>query len=361
MTAPRSPDAELERADACLLEGRPAQAEAIYRGLLPHHPGNFAVLLGLGHALEQQGRWTEAAASYEAASAVNPGHAIAFTRRSIIAFRSAFGPPPAPVAPRPGVPRLTMSTLGANGRFGNQLLQYGFLRMYAAEHGLSVEAPDWIGRDLFDFDDPLPQGQLPTVSERDADLPASLNREVPQIYANADLWGYCCYHTSRLSRQRSIFRSLFKPGRRVARLAASVMESLRKKGDTIVAVHLRRGDFGTGRYWIAPCAWYADWLDAIWQGLRRPVLYVATDDLAVAAELARFQPVTSADLPVSAPGAEFYFDFHVLTEADALAISNSTFSFTAAMLNERASAPVRPDRDQRGLVAFNPWDAPVLL
>lgn len=60
MTAPQSPDSELEGADACLLEGRPAQAEAIYRGLLPHHPGNFAVLLGLGHALEQQGRWTEA-------------------------------------------------------------------------------------------------------------------------------------------------------------------------------------------------------------------------------------------------------------------------------------------------------------
>ncbi len=144
-----------------------------------------------------------------------------------------------------------MSTLGANGRFGNQLLQYGFLRMYAAEHGLSVETPDWVGRDLFDFDDPLPQGPLPVVSERDADLPASLNREVPQVHANADLWGYCCYHTARLQRYRSFFRGLFRPGRRVARLASSALESLREREKNGRCPALRRGDFGHGRFWIA--------------------------------------------------------------------------------------------------------------
>jgi hypothetical protein len=354
-------DFALERADACLLDGRPEEAEAIYRQLLLEHPGHFALLLGVGRALEQQGRWVEAIAAYDEAIAANPGHALAFTRRAILAFRSAFGPPPAPLSPRPGALRVTMSTLGANGRFGNQLLQYGFLRMYAAEHGLAVEAPDWIGRDLFDFDDPLPQGPLPVVSERDEDLPASLNREVQQVHANTDLWGYCCYHTARLRRYRSLFRRLFKPGRRVAHLAVSAAERLRERGDTVVALHLRRGDFGYGNFWIAPCAWYAEWLDVIWERLSRPVLYVATDDLSAAAELRRFRPVTAADLPFAVPGAEFYIDFHILTEADALAISNSTFSFTAAMLNGRARSPMRPDRDRCGLVAFDPWDAPVLI
>ena len=314
-----------------------------------------------GHALEQERRWAEALEVYEEAGASNPGHALPFTKRAVIAYRLAHGPPPSPRPAQAGLPRVTMSTLGANGRFGNQLLQYAFLRMYAKEHGLVVEAPDWIGRDLFDFDDPLPQGPLPVVSERDADLPGSLNREVPQVFANSDLWGFCCYHTARLRRYQGLFRSLFKPGRRVASVVASALESLRGRGNTIVAVHLRRADFGYGAYWIAPGAWYAAWLDGIWPSLDRPVLYVATDDVAAAAELARFRPVTATDLAAAIPGAEFFVDFEVLAEADAIATSNSTFSFVAAMLNERARAFVRPDRDRLSLVVFDPWNAPVLI
>jgi hypothetical protein len=127
-----------------------------------------------------------------------------------------------------------------------------------------------------------------------------------------------------------------------------------------VAVHLRRGDFGQGRHWIAQSSWYEQWLDELWQSLDRPVLYVATDDAAIVAELARYRPVTAADLGVSISGAEFYPDFHVLSTADALAISNSTFSFAAAMLNTRAGVFMRPERDGRRLAGFDPWDSPVL-
>ena len=54
-----------------------------------------------------------------------------------------------------------------------------------------------------------------------------------------------------------------------------------------------------------------------------------------------------------------------MTCADRLAISNSTFSFTAAMLNQRspssAHAFVRPVPDARALVPFDPWDSYPLL
>lgn len=53
-----------------------------------------------------------------------------------------------------------MRLLGTNGRFGNQLLQYAFLRLYADGHGLSCQTADWIGRDLFDLDDPFPAADL---------------------------------------------------------------------------------------------------------------------------------------------------------------------------------------------------------
>jgi hypothetical protein len=321
---------------------------------------DFTQLLRQGQVLEGEGRVLEAAAAYEAACALNPGHAYPFTRRAVLLFRRFFGPPVTALPPVPGAARLTMSTLGANGRFGNQLLQYGFLRMYAAEHGLAVETPDWLGRDLFDLQDPLPGKRLPLVRESEADFVASLNREIPQVWSNADLWGYCCYPSGRLRRHRDLFRDLFRPGRSVEPLVSAAAARLRERGDTLVAIHLRRGDFGYGRFWIAPGAWYAEWLDSFWHTLRRPVLYVATDDAAVIAELARFRPLGAADLGLAVPGAEFYPDFHLLAQADALAISNSSFSFAAAMLNTRARRFVRPDRSRGALVAFDPWDSPVL-
>jgi hypothetical protein len=354
-------EALFARADACLGIGLLGEAESHYRRLLVDHPGNFRALYSLGRTLELQARIDEAIAAYDGAIAANPGHAYPFTRRSVLAFRRAFGPPPAPLKASSATPRITMSTLGSNGRFGNQLLQYGFLRMYAAEYGLAVDAPDWIGRDLFDLDDPLPATSLPEISEQEVDLPASLNREVAQIYKNVDLWGYCCYHTARIGRYRDFFRGLYQPGRRVAALVEPAIAKLRDGGATLVAIHLRRGDFGHGQFWIAPSDWYGDWLDTLWPKLNRPRLYVATDDPSVVAELARFQPVVAADLDVVIPGAEYYLDFHVLAAADALAISNSTFSFVAGMLNGRAREFMRPVRAAACLAPFDPWNAEVLL
>jgi len=348
-------------ADNLLRSGRDDEAEACYQQLLDARPGDFALLLRLAQLMEKRGRIAEAIAKYEAVISAVPGHAFPFTRRAILLFRNRFGAPVPSIARVPGANRITMSTLGSNGRFGNQLLQYGFLRMYAAEHGLTVETPDWIGRDLFDLNDPMLDEALPAVSEADVDFVASLNRQVPLVWRNADLWGYCCYPTAGLRRYENLFRGLFHPGERVSQSVAAAEKELRGMGNTVVAIHLRRGDFGYGRFWLAPSAWYSDWLDDLWPALNRPVLYVASDDASAAAELARFRPVTAADLGIEMQGVEFYPDFHLLTQADALAISNSTFSFTAAMLNVRARTFVRPDRDKGRLVSFAPWDAPVLM
>ena len=54
-----------------------------------------------------------------------------------------------------------------------------------------------------------------------------------------------------------------------------------------------------------------------------------------------------------------------MTRADRLAISNSTFSFTAAMFSNAGSEsqPVfyRPVPESRALVPFEPWDSKPLL
>ena len=61
------------------------------------------------------------------------------------------------------------------------------------------------------------------------------------------------------------------------------------------------------------------------------------------------------------PAAAVAKAYGAVSQADRLAISNSSFSFTAAMLNTGAQEFVRPDPDLRSLVPFEPWDAQILL
>jgi hypothetical protein len=279
----------------------------------------------------------------------------------MLLFRAAFG---APVAPREAAaerPAISMSALGQYGQFGNQLLQYAFLRLYAQEHGLDAQAPDWIGRDLFDRDDPLPQTPLPMVDEAQADFFGSLARRTPQVYAGTDIKGYFCGAMERWGPRSEAFRALFAPARKLRPLLDRAMDPLRRRGRTLVGVHIRRRDFGYGRFWIAPERWYAHWLGALLPRLDAPVLYVATDDPQARESFAQFSPLGAADLGVSIPGAEFFLDHHVLSQAQHLAISNSSFSFTAALLNEGAAGFARPDPVARALVAFEPWRSPVLV
>src|SRR5258708_1618133 len=311
--------------------------------------GDFFEIVGRGDAAAAAGRADAAVELYEQAAALIPGHALPFTRRATVLFRSAFGEPPPPRGSPPARPVICMSTLGQRGKFGNQLLQYAFLRLYAQEHGLVAQAPDWIGRDLFDCDDPLPQGPLPAIDEARADLFGSLRRETPQVYAGTDIAGYFCGSMQRWGARAEGFRSLFVPGRKLQPLLEQAQGVLRRRGRTLVGVHIRRGDFGYGRFWIAPERWYADWLSALWPRLDGPVLYLATDDPQARESFARFAPVGAADLGVALPGAEFFLDHFLLSQADHLAIANSPFSSTAALLNSRAAGFARPDPARRAL------------
>lgn len=349
--------AEAKRA---LAAGAPAEAERFARAAVDARPADARSHFLLGESLAAAGRMPEALAAYDRAAALNPGLAPAFTRASIIRFRSRFGPPPAPRAPEPDGDRVQMTTLGGNGRFGNQLLQYAFVRLYAERHGLALEVPDWIGRDLFDLDDPLPSRALPLADEGAADLFGALHGRAA-VLRNVNVRGYFAGPTSAWAGLEAGFRALFSPGRRVRPLLEAAVARLRSRGRTVVALHLRRGDFGYGRFWVAPDAWYLEWLAELWPKLDAPVLYVATDEPAAAAAFTRFGPVFGADLACELPGADYLLDHFVLAGADHLAIANSSFSFTAALLNVRGGALVRPHPDRRELVPFDAWNAPVLL
>ena len=252
---------------------------------------------------------------------------------------------------------LTMSTLGRNGRFGNQIFQYAFLRIYAQRHGLEVRVPQWIGEYLFGHRDARPgDDRLPLFHDQ-VEQATILNQLLAPL-VNADVCGYFQYGTDWYLPSRELFRDLFRPVPEIETPLKAAIEKLRAGGRTVIGIHVRRGDFAGGIHYSAPAEWYVKWLIANWSKWKSPVLLLASDELAkVAGDFAQFKPVTSGDMGVSVPPAAYYPDYYMLSQCDVMAISNSSFSFSAAMLNERASVFVRPSRAAEGLIEFNPWNS----
>jgi hypothetical protein len=127
-------------------------------------------------------------------------------------------------------------------------------------------------------------------------------------------------------------------------------------------VHLRRGDYGYRHFFRSPATWYREWVETVARGLEDPLVYLCSEDpLPLKRHFAGFDVRCAQDLRGIDPELAVLLDFHMMTRADALAISNSSFSYMAALLNERARSFARPSLDAGRLVDFDPWNSPVLL
>jgi len=312
--------------------------------------------------------------------------------------------------------RASMACLGRTGQWGNSLMAYFALKAFSEVHGMAAEVPRWIGQDLFGWRDASVTGAHPTVlydgiselcqdshhpmvaaslaMDRERQLrpagrrlvvvrdPDFFDRSMDLPATEVDLEGPYLLHTRHLSRHRDLLRRMVEPVLALRGCLEAGWSKLQSRGAVVIGVHIRRGDFDDkfshqGFEFVAPMKWYRAWLDELWGRYERPVLFVASDSLPqVLPALARYDPITSRDLGVSLPAeflrldlpaahlqrdAGFLPDWFMLTRCQALAISNSTFSFTAAMVNESASVFARPDPRANGLVPFDPWDSEPLL
>jgi len=261
-----------------------------------------------------------------------------------------------------------MSSLGSHG-FGNQIFQYAFLKTYARIHNLSVESPSWLGTYLFGHNDPPVTRILPEIYfDSDSRDKATLER-LDAIQHDVDIRGFFQFHTSFYAHYKDYFRSLFQPVPALANRFSLLYETLRSRGKTAIGIHIRRGDYAQAnhRYLnITPTEWYLEWLRGFWETLEEPVLFIASDEPEnVLTDFAAYNPVTYIDLdPTLTPDvfcAGFYVDFYLLSRCNAVAISNSTFSYAACMLNETGVIFARPHLPTRKLVPFDPWNSEVLL
>lgn len=384
-------------ANACLEAGLTFRAEAIMRELLQNPQARCDarwVAKALGRHLIRQKRWEElfslfvplthraelliAARTVMAAAYLEQGNVPAaidmfppnviatnwshtFVVTSISQFRQALlqiGQPLPTRRPHPypesdiGV---TASSLGYYGRFTHQCYEYLFLRWHADRTGVPMETPDWVGRYVFDLDDPEPSGKRVFLRRPSAWIEDQIAAKGAQALAGFDFFsptGFLSWKAQYSVKARELFRirPVWLP-----RLEP-VLSSLKARGDTIVSIHFRLTDY----LQVAsspPTQWYLEWLRGIWPTLKNPVLYLASDDLdAVIEDFAEFNPCSLKDVAPSWPGLEWLQDFFVLMNSDALATSIGGFGLFAGMLNSRGKIFARPNSDKECLIPYLPLE-----
>lgn len=307
----------------------------------------------------------------------------------------------APFDPYHGPSVVTMSGFGELGRFGNQVLQYAFLRCYALKHNIAeVQVPAWAGAGLFGLTDRAVQRALPAVIEDPESKANSTftsdfmnyikasngDHPVQEVSAqsltvetskgaplkNVDFWGWFQWHSSCYAPFKNEIQQIFTPVDDIeSHLQETFNAKLRFKGGvrrTVVGLHLRLGDYknisASSFGYCAPTSWYLELLEKIWPELENPVLFVASDDVeAVLKDFAAYEPVTADMLGIEMPAsrknlkAGFFPDWWSLTQCDVLAISNSTFSFTACMMNKQPSAKFYRAHYADRMVEIDPWNS----
>ena len=309
-----------------------------------------------------------------------------------------------PTAPYHGPSVITMSGFGRLGRFGNQVLQYIFLKCFAKVNNVSkIQVPEWIGSALFGLNDENVQRALPAVIEyRGTKANSTFTSEfIEYIEAsnnggetkelgldalngafggegleNVDVWGWFQWHTSKYAPFKKMIQDCFEPVPLLKQHLDSLFEEkIRYHGGvrrTVVGIHIRRGDYKSIALssfgYCAPTSWYLDWLAEIWPTLDNPVLLITSDEVdAVFDDFAAYKPITGQmvgfDLPQEFKGrkAGFFPDWYALIKCDVLGISNSTFSFTACMMNKNPDARFYRAHYAKQMVEFNPWNADPII
>jgi FkbM family methyltransferase len=267
---------------------------------------------------------------------------------------------------------LSMSSLGTNGKFADQLFQYLYLRIAALVQGMCLQIPDWIGREIYDLDEPPVTAQITQVLIDDAVKVPPEWSVFPQPerlitggripLQNTDAWGYFQFNTRVYKPYVDLIRSLYTPKGEIAGRFSDAWERVRRSGKKVIGVHLRRGDYGEGIFFRAPCSWYENWVRENQFDPTEYVIYVSSEDASVYANrFSGYQVLTAVDTGLVGVVDEALLDFHMLCQSDVLAISNSSFSFMASLLNTRCHRFVRPDPELRALQSFAPWDSEPLI
>lgn len=275
---------------------------------------------------------------------------------------------------------IQMSTLGSNGGFANQIFQYFFLKLVEKELKHEIRYPFWLGAHIFRIP-PSPDG-LPI---RDGSIfqkhyTPNSTPEMELAYLDdllkndsreaVDLIGFFQYNTNYLQKYKKLFLEIFSIQQELIQLVHSFLQRIGLDVKDMIAVHVRRGDYLT--LTESPLFWCHSTKSIVsslneYQLLnsKKKFIFLASDDIhTVSKELSaeNIHPITSYDLHQDLNDVQrVIVDFVCLALANNLLISNSSFSFTASMLNQNSKLFLRPDPHLDKFSQFDPWNSPILL
>ncbi len=223
-----------------------------------------------------------------------------------------------------------ISTLGSNGRFGNQIFQICYGLAVATKYDRLLEIPDnWCGLDIFDVSDRVvPRKEIFTNTPQTY-VDQQLSGNSLEDYQAIDLYGYWQNQRSIDLYSKADVQSWLKFKPWVTEMFA------RKSASKRIVVHKRRGDY-----------------------VRQPNHYCSiTDtsfDKAVEQVKAKYGEAFVMEITEESPtrnayceafGLDFLADFMLMVNADYLVRSNSTFSLVAGWFSDvKVFAPVVADK-----------------
>jgi len=322
-----------------------------------------------GYLMELEKNFTKAIEFYNYESKKVPGAGWVFTRKIIASLKNKFNNNLSEFYQYQITSKyenqekcyISMSNLGLIGRFGNQLLQYMNLKLYAYRNNLIVQTPDWSGRYFFKgiMKDMKVSKEMPCYSMQDISYKKSINGNIDKILTNVDIK---CRDFAQLphitEKEKNYLVSIFEVLPFWNKEFDSAMRKISSFGKNLVSIHLRRGDFITeDQHFVTPDQWYVKWLNSFWNNLEDPVLYIASDEIEkVKDSFNSFNSINLTNVYNPLQEIEFFFDFYVLMHSNIVAASyKSTFSKIACMLNTKTNEFYHPDIKNKCLIKFNPW------
>lgn len=257
-----------------------------------------------------------------------------------------------------------------SGRFGNLLFQHFIATRVAESCNLELHTPPWAGQRLFGLYNPGLEKILPTVEDHDPRPEGSYVWKAATGNASLSdvcLFGCMQYPTYHWPMDWKIrFAWMYKP---VFSLAFRLESEKRRifGVDRVIAVHIRRGDYlgwarQYGMFFCTPKTAYLKWIEN--HPLAKDAwVYVASDDPEAANWFRSqnawlFKKVVTAESFDIAASDRWFVDFWMLSQADSVAISNSSFSFAATLIQHREC--FRPTWDN-AFVRYDPYNAEILL
>jgi len=247
---------------------------------------------------------------------------------------------------------IQMKRLGTAGRWGNQIMQYMFLRTYAKRNNLEVVTPIWDGTKIYGLKDGLTDTdlfkRLRWIKEKwcyNSSKSCVIGKK------NVTVCGNFLYETSWHAPDKDFIRKIFTPLPEYSDPISRQIEKHRN-GKPLVGIHIRLGDYKRlkdNKFFISPYGWYHTAIEAL--GVKSFKLFISTDEHK--SVLDKFSNYDSFSWPDKE--RDCFWDFYTLTRCDYILVANSTFSLSASMLASPRLC-MRPNIYKGCFVKYDPWN-----